>query len=64
MSIKQLGDLSLIVSDFHKGVDLLSFNLAEMFAVHGKLRLAGQETFNAEYSQPPALQLIKIALRA
>ena len=43
VSIKQLGDLSLIVSGFHKGVDLISFNLAEMFVVHGQLRLAGQE---------------------
>lgn len=64
VSIKQLGDLSLIVSGFHKGVDLISFNLAEMFVVHGQLRLAGQEALNAKHSQPPSLQLIKVALRA
>jgi hypothetical protein len=33
VSIQQLGNLSLILPSFHKdkGVDLLSFNLAEMF---------------------------------
>ena len=41
MSIHQLGDLSLIVSGFHMGVDLVSFNLTEMFVVHGQLRMAG-----------------------
>ena len=64
VSIQQLGNLSLIVSGFHKGVDLISFNLAEMFVVHGQLRLAGQEALNAKHSQPPSLQLIKVALRA
>ena len=64
VSIKQLGDLSLIVSGFHKGVDLISFNLAEMFVVHWQLRLAGQEALNAKHSQPPSPQLIKVALRA
>jgi hypothetical protein len=53
----------LIVSGFHKGVDLISFNLAEMFVGHGQLRLAGQEALNAKYSQPPSPQLIKVALR-
>ena len=64
VSIQQLGDPSLIVSGFHKGVDLISFNLAEMFVVHRQLRLAGQEALNAKHSQPPSLQLIKVALRA
>ena len=64
VSIQQLGDLSLIVSGFHKGVDLISFHLAEMFVIHGQLRLAGQEALNAKHSQPPSLQLIKVALRA
>jgi len=64
VSIQQLGNLSLIVSGFHKGVDLISFNLAEMFVVHGQLRLAGQEALNAKHSQPPSPQLIKVALRA
>ena len=41
VSLKQLGDLGLIVSHFYKGLDLISFNLAEMFVVHGQLRLAG-----------------------
>jgi len=59
----QLGDLRLIVSGFHKGVDLISFNLAEMFVGHGQLRLAGQEALNAKHSQPPSPQLIKVALR-
>ena len=35
VSIQQLGDLSMIVFGLHKGVDLISFNLAEMFVVHG-----------------------------
>ena len=64
VSIQQLGDLSLIVSGFHKGVDLISFHLAEMFVIHGQLRLAGQEALNAKHSQPPSPQLIKVALRA
>ena len=64
VSIKQLGDLSLIVSGFHKGVELISFNLAEKFVVHGQLRPAGQESLNAKHYQPPSLQLIKVALRA
>jgi hypothetical protein len=38
--------------------------LAKMFVVHGQLRLAGQEALNAKHSQPPSLQLIKVALRA
>ena len=53
VSIQQLGDLSLIVSGFHKGVDLISFNLAEMFVVHGELRLAGQEALNAKLVLTP-----------
>jgi len=64
VSIQQLGDLILIVSGFHKGADLIPFNLAEMFEVHGQLRLAGQEALNDKHSQPPSLQLIKVALRA
>jgi len=64
VSIQQRGDLSLIVSGFLKGVDLISFNLAEMFVVHGRLRLAGQEALNTKDSQPTSLQLIKVALRA
>ena len=43
VSIKQLGDLSLIVYEFYKGVVLISLNLVKMFVVHGKLRLAGQK---------------------
>jgi hypothetical protein len=62
VSIKQLGVLSLIVYGFHKGVNLISFNLAKMFVVHGQLRLAGQEALNAKLSQPPSLPLIKVAL--
>ena len=64
VSIQQLGNLSLIVSGFHKGVDLISFHLAEMFIVHGQLRLAGQEALNAKHTQPSSPQLIKVALRA
>jgi len=30
----------------------------------GQLRLAGQEALNAKHSQPPSLQLLKVALRA
>ena len=43
VSIKQLGDLSLIVSGFPKGIDLIPFNLAEIFLVHGQLRLASNK---------------------
>jgi len=64
VSIQQLGDLSLIVSCFQKGTDLISFNLAAIFVDHGQLRLAGQEDLNANHSQPPSLQLIKVAIRA
>jgi hypothetical protein len=64
VSIQQLGNLSLIVSGFHKGVDLISFNLAEMFVGHGQLRLAGQEALNAKHTQPPNHQLFKDALRS
>jgi hypothetical protein len=38
--------------------------LAEMFVIHGQLRLAGQEALNAKHSQPPSHQLIKFALRS
>ncbi len=62
VSIQQLANLSLIVSGFHKGLDLISFNLAEMFVVHGQLRLSGQEALNAKYSQRTSLQLIKVSL--
>jgi hypothetical protein len=55
MAIKQLADFSWIVSSFHKGLDWISYNLAEMFVVHGQLRLAGQEALNAKRSHPPSL---------
>ena len=64
VSIQQLGNLSLIVSGVHKSVDLISFHLAEMFVIHGQLRLAGQKALNAKHSQPLALALFKVALRA
>ena len=64
LSIQQLGNLSLIVSDVHKSVDLISFHLPEMFVIHGQLRLAGQKALNAKHSQPLALALFKVALRA
>jgi hypothetical protein len=63
-SVVQLGDLSLMVSGFHKCVYIISFNLAEMFVLHGQLRMAGQEALNAKHSQPPLLHLIKVADRA
>jgi len=62
--IQQLGYLSLIVSGFHEGVNLISFSLAEVFVFHGQLRLPGQEALNAIHPQPPNHQLIKVALRA
>jgi hypothetical protein len=43
VSILQLGDLSSIVSEFHKVADLIFFKLADLLAVRGKLRLAGQK---------------------
>jgi hypothetical protein len=64
VSIKQVGDLNLIVPRFHKGVELITFNLAEMFIVHRQLRMAGQETLNNKHSQPPTLKLIKVVLHA
>jgi hypothetical protein len=33
--IQQLGDLSLIVSGLHKGENLIPFNFAKIFVVHG-----------------------------
>jgi hypothetical protein len=62
--IQQLGDLRLIVSGFHKGVNLISFSLAEVFVGHKQLRLPGQEALNAKHPQPPNHQLFKVALRA
>ena len=56
--------LSLIVSSFHEGVNLISFSLAEVFVFHKQLRLPGQEALNAIHPQPPNHQLIKVALRA
>ena len=64
VSIKELGDLSLTASCFHNCVGPISFNFADIFVVHGQIRLAGQEALNAKHSQPPSLQLIKVALRA
>jgi hypothetical protein len=49
VSIQQLGDLSLIVSGFHRSVDLISFNFAEIFVIHGQLRLAGQVTLSVKH---------------
>ena len=63
VSIQQLRYLRLTVSGIHKNVDLISFHLAEMFVIYGQLRLAGQKALNAKHSQPPALTLIKVALR-
>jgi hypothetical protein len=40
-ALEHLGNLRLIVSGLHKGVNLISFGLAEMFVFHGQLRLAG-----------------------
>ena len=62
--IEQLGNLRLIVSNFHDGVNLISFSLAEVFVFHKQLRLPGQEALNAIHPQPPNLQLIKVALRS
>jgi hypothetical protein len=63
VSIHQLGNLSLIVSGFHKSVDLIPFSSPEIFVGHGQLRLAAQEALNAKHTQPPSPQLIKVALR-
>jgi hypothetical protein len=54
----------LIVSDFHEGVNLISFSLAEVFVFHKQLRLPGQKALNAINPQSPNHQLIKVALRA
>ena len=62
--VQQLGYLSLIVSGFHEGVNLISFSLAEVFVGHKQLRLPGQEALNAKHPQPPNHQLFKVALRA
>ena len=63
VSVQHLGYLRLIVSGFHEGVNLISFNLAEVFVGHKQLRLPGQEALNAKHPQPPNHQLIKVALR-
>jgi hypothetical protein len=62
--VQYLGYLRLIVSGFHKGVNQISFSLAEVFVGHGQLRLPGQEALNAKHSQPPNHQLFKVAIRA
>jgi hypothetical protein len=51
--IQPLVYLRLIMSCFHKGVNLISFGLAAMFLVHKQLRLAGKNALNAKHSQPP-----------
>jgi len=61
---QQLGYLSLIMSGYQGGVNLMSFSLAEVFVFHGQLRLPGQEALNAIHPQPPIHQLIKVTLRA
>ena len=40
VSIQQFGYLRLIVSSFHKGVNLISFSLAEVFVFHKQQRHA------------------------
>jgi len=60
---QQFGYFRMIKSVFYKGVNLISFGLAEVFVGHGQLCLAGQEALNAKYPQPPDHQLIKVALR-
>jgi len=52
VSVQQFGYLRLIVSGFHKGVNLISFSLAEVFLFNKQLRLAGQEALNTKHSQP------------
>jgi hypothetical protein len=64
VSVQHLGYLRLIVSGFHKGVNLISFSLVEVFVCHKQLRLAGQEALNAKHPQPPNHQLFKVALRS
>ena len=64
VSTQHLADLSLIVSGFHKGLDLIPFNLARIFVVHVQIRMACQEALNAKNFQQPSLQLNKVALRA
>ena len=61
--VQQFGYLRLIVSGFHKGMNLISFSLAEVFVGHKQLRLPSQEALNAKHPQPPNHQLIKVALR-
>ncbi len=63
VSIQQIGDLSLIVSGFHKGVNLISLSLAEVFVGHKQLRLPGQEVLNTRHPKPPNHQLFKVAPR-
>ena len=62
--LQPLGYLSLIVSGFHEGVNLISFSLAEVFVFHKQLRQPSQEALNAIHPQPPDHKLVKVALRA
>jgi hypothetical protein len=55
-----LNALRLIVSGFHKGMNLVSFSLAEVFVGQGQLRPAVQEALNAKHPQPPNHQLLKL----
>jgi len=54
----------LIVSGFHEGVNLISFDLPEVFVFNKQLRQPSQEALNAIHHQLPYHQLIKVALRA
>ncbi len=64
VTIQQFGYLRVIVSCFHKGMNLISFSLVEVFVGHKQLRLPGQEALNAIHPQPPNHQLFKVALCA
>ena len=63
VSMQQVGDLSLIEFGFHICVDLISFNLADMFEVDGRLGLVVQESFNAKHCQLHSVQLINASPR-
>ena len=61
MPFQQFGILKLIVFDFHKGVNLISLSLAEVFVSHGQLRLTDKK-LDYKHPQPPNQQLIKFTL--
>jgi len=64
VAIQQLGYLSLIVSSFHEGVNLISFNLAEVVVFHKQQQHARSRSIEYYTSSATQPSLINVALSA